>query len=416
MVACLRACGWLAVFIGTVLWAGCREASRPDGRIRLRLSGYAGNPAETDLMRELVADFNASQHEVVARYEPVPGQYYPKLLTMLASKTAPDVFYLDILYFQPFLAKRSILRPLDDLIASSSIRVSDFIPSLVSAFSDQGKVYGIPKDFNTLGLYYNRESFERAGLAPPDEGWDLARFREAAKRLTRPQGPAPRYGFAMPPDNADRFLPIAAMFGASLYAPDGSCAIASPQGVQALTFYAGLRRTDQVAIFPSEVGSSWTGDAFGRAQAAMVFEGSWLTPYLAESFPKLGYGVTQLPRGPVGRSNFLFTVAYVIPQSAQHPEAAWKLISYLTSEAAQERITFALPSRTAVSTRFVAKHPAYRPILAAAAYAKPYAFGPRGNRVYDRLGLAMQEVLLGIKSPQQALVDAAAAIDRINRL
>ncbi|HEY9898662.1 MAG TPA: ABC transporter substrate-binding protein [Pantanalinema sp.] len=410
-------CGWLLVVIGLALDAACREgAPRADGKVRLRLSGYAGNPAETDLMRELVADFNASQREIVVRYEPVPGQYYPKLLTMLASRTAPDVFYLDILYFQPFLAKRSILRPLDDFLASASTRTGDFVPALIAAFSDKGKVYGIPKDFNTLGLYYNRKSFDRAGLAYPTDRWDLARFREAAERLTRPQGPAPRSGFAMPPDNADRFLPIAAMFGATLYAPDGACAIASPQGVQALTYYAALRRTDRSAIFPSEVGASWTGDAFGRAQAAMVFEGSWLTPYLEESFPRLDYGLTQLPRGPAGRSNFLFTVAYVIPQSAKHPEAAWKLIAYLTNEASQERITFALPSRKAVSERFVAKHPEYRAILSAAAYARPYAFGPRGNRVNDRLGLAVQEVLLGVKPPKQALDDAAAAIDRINRL
>lgn len=417
MVAWVRVYGYLLVVVCLSLVAACREeASRADAKVQLRLSGYAGNPAETDLMRKLVADFNASQTGIVARYEPVPGQYYPKLLTMLASKTAPDVFYLDILYFQPFLAKRSILRPLDDLLETSSTKPSDFIPSLIGAFSDRGKVYGIPKDFNTMGLYYNREAFDRAGLAYPSDQWDLARFRKAAERLTRAQGPLPRYGFAMPPDNADRYLPIAAMFGATLYAPDGSCAIASPAGVQAMEFYASLRRTDHAAIFPSEVGSSWTGDAFGRAQAAMVFEGSWLTPYLAAAFPSLGYGLTQLPRGPAGRSNFLFTVAYVIPQSSRHPEAAWKLIAYLTSASSQEQITFALPSRKVTSARFVAKHPEYRPILEAAGYARPYAFGARGNRVNDRLGLAVQEVLLGVKSPKQALVEAAAAIDRINRL
>ncbi|MNX90433.1 putative arabinose-binding protein precursor [compost metagenome] len=414
MVGGVRACGVLAAVIGLALASGCREA-RPDAKIRLRLSGYAGNPAETDLMRQLIDDFNASQPQIAARYEPVPGQYYPKLLTMLASKTAPDVFYLDILYFQPFLAKRSILRPLDDFLATSSTRASDFIPSLIGAFSDKGKVYGLPKDFNTLGLYYNRASFDRAGLGYPSDQWDLFRFRDAAERLTRTTGPAPRHGVALTPETADRFLPVAFMFGARLYAPDGSCAIASPAGVRAMAYYASLRRSG-AAIFPSEVGSSWAGDAFGREQAAMAFEGSWLTPYLAESFPRLGYGISQLPRGPAGRSNFLFTVAYVIPQSARHPEAAWQLIEYLTSESAQERITFALPSRKAVSARFVARHPRYRPILEAAAYAQPYAFGPQGNRVNDRLGLAVQEVLLGVKSPQQALVDAAAAIDRINRL
>src|SRR5687768_5473737 len=84
---------------------GCRSRDQAvDGRTVVRLSGYAGNPAETDLMKKLCDDFNASQADVHVVYEPVPGQYYPKLLTMLVADTAPDVFYLDIYRFRPFLS------------------------------------------------------------------------------------------------------------------------------------------------------------------------------------------------------------------------------------------------------------------------------------------------------------------------
>lgn len=408
----IRLC-WLLLLLAAL--CACRASDSTAGKVAIRFSGYAGNPAETALMEKLVADFNRSQGEILARYEPIPGTYYPKVLTMLASGTAPDVLYLDILYFKPFLAKRKILRPLNDLLATSSIRPTEFIPSLLAAFSDGETIYGIPKDFNTLGLYYNRESFARAGLADPDEDWDLERFRQAAITLTHATPPRAQYGFALAPDTADRFLPIAEMFGARLFDPDGNCAIASPQGIRAMDFYAGLKRQDHAAIFPSEVGSSWSGDAFGRQDAAMAFEGSWLTPYLQTTFPSLPYGVAELPRGPAGRSNFLFTVAYVIPQTSRHVEAAWKLIEFLTSEEAQAQVTFALPSRAEISRKYVAERPEYRPILAAAAYAKPYDFGPQGPRIIDRLGVALQEVLLGVKSSERALQDAARDIDGLNR-
>lgn len=404
-----------ACLIGLACLAGCRSASDSGGKIPLRFSGYAGNPAETDLMHKLVRDFNYAQGEIHARYEPVPGAYYPKILTMLASKTAPDVLYLDILYFRPFLAKRTILRPLNDFLATSSTRPADFIPSLVRAFSDEDAIYGIPKDFNTLGLYYNRSSFERAGLPYPDATWDLERFRQAAIKLTRRAKGNVQYGFALAPDTTDRFLPIAHMFGAKLFGPDGKCTIASPEGIRALEFYSGLKLLDHAAIFPSEVGSSFSGDALGREEAAMAFEGSWLTPYLQTTFPTLRYGVSQLPRGPAGRSNFLFTVAYVIPQSSRHAEAAWKLIEFLTSAEAQSQITFALPSRRAISQEYVARHPEYRPILEAAAYALPYDFGPQGPRINDRLGVALQEVVLSVKPAARALEDAARDIDQLTR-
>lgn len=397
--------------------SGCRSADTESAdKVAIRFSGYAGNPAETVLMQKLVGDFNRAQGRIHARYEPIPGSYYPKVLTMLASGAAPDVLYLDILYFKPFLAKRKILRPLDELMATSSVRASDFIPSLVSAFSHQGTIYGIPKDFNALGLYYNRESFDRAGLDYPDARWDLEDFRAAAKTLTRHVGNKPQYGFALVPDTPDRFLPIAYTFGARLFGPDGKCAIASPAGIRALEFYASLKLDDRAAIFPSEVGSSWSGDAFGRQDAAMAFEGSWLTPYLQTTFPKLPYGIAPLPRGPAGRSNFLFTVAYVIPQSSKHAAEAWQLIEFLTSAEAQAQITFALPSRRAISRTYVEAHPEYRPILEAAAYAQPFDFGPHGPRINERLGVAMQEVLLGVKSARRALEDAARDIDRLGQL
>lgn len=404
----------LLVLLGLL---GCRPAEpESPGRVSIRLSGYAGNPAETELMQKLVGDFNRAQEAVHVRYEPVPGSYYPKVLTMLAGGTAPDVLYLDILYFKPFLAKRKILRPLNDLISRSRMDPAAFIPSLLNAFRDGETIYGIPKDFNTLGLYYNRDAFSREGLADPDATWDLSRFRQAAITLTGRHDKRQQYGFALAPDTADRFLPIAFMFGASLFGPDGKCAIASPEGIRAMEFYAGLKRVDHAAVFPSEVGSSWSGDAFGRQDAAMAFEGSWLTPYLQTTFPDLPYGVAELPKGPAGRSNFLFTVAYVIPQSSKHVDAAWQLIEFLTSEEAQSQVTFALPSREAISRQYVAAHPEYRPILEAAAYAQPYDFGPQGPRITERLGVALQEVLLGVKDAATALQDAAGDIDRLNQL
>lgn len=402
----------VALLAALALLAGCRSGPRGDGKEHIRFSSYASSPAETTLMRELVAEFNRAQPAIRVTYEPVPGQYYPKMLTMLVSKTAPDVFYLDILYFEPFLSK-GVLRPLNDFLAKSTTRQEDFLPSLMQAFKDGEQVYGIPKDFNTFGWFYNKQAFREADVPFPDAGWDLQEFRRAARRLTTED--KERHGFALMID-PDRFLILTRMFGGSLFDRAGRCTIDQPPAIEAARLYSDLKLADHAAITPNEIGSSWTGDAFGRGSAAMAFEGGWLIPYLQESFPELDYGVSELPRGPRGRSNFLFTVAYVIPQSSRHAEASWKLIEYLTSEEAQARITFALPSRKAVSERYVAKNPRYRPLLAGASYAMPYEFGPKGNRVYDRLGVAMQEIFLGGKPPDKALAEAADEIDQLSKL
>jgi multiple sugar transport system substrate-binding protein len=415
MCVARRGPAWLAALACTLLIAGCAgEDVESGGKIRIRVSGYTGNPAETDLVSALVAEFNRSQEGIEAVYEPVPGQYYPKILTMLVAGTAPDVFYLDIAYFRPFLAK-NILRPLDPYLARSSVRAEHFLPTLWATFTHDGRVYGIPKDFNTLALFYNKDMFDGRKVPYPDARWDLDTFRAVAQRLTEAPGER-RYGFVLTHDDIDRYLPIARMFGARLFDAAGRCVIGSPQARQAMDYYAGLALVDKSAIYPSEVGTTKAYDVFGRGLAAMVFEGSWLIPYLRQFFPGVRYGTAGLPAGPRGRSNFLFTVAYVIPRTSRQPDAAWTLIEFLTSETVQERITFAVPSRRMASDRYVRTHPEYRPILDAAAHAQPYEFGPKGDRVRERLGSMVQEVFLRTKPVPRALADAARDIDQINRL
>ncbi len=404
------------VLLTAAFLAACKGGTDDGGKARIRIASYTSSPAEIGLMKELVAEFNQANPDIEAVYEPVPGAYYPKLLTMLVSRTAPDVFYLDVVEFKPFLAK-NVLLPLDEFVAKSKVtRRETFIPALWDAFTDQGHVYGLAKDFNAMALFYNKRHFEAAKEPFPDATWDLERFRQAALRLTRPVDGQPVAGFALTHDNVDRYLPIAKMFGAPLYGPDGSCAIDEPKAIEAMNWYTGLKLRDKAAIYPSEVGSSWTGDAFGREAVSMAWEGGWLVPYLAETFPKVSYGVSPLPKGPAGRSNFLFTVAYAVPRTTAHPEAAWRLIEHLTSPASQARVTFAIPSRRAEADGYVAHNPVYASIVAGADGAMPFAFGPKSSRVKDRLGVAVQEIFLGAKPVERALGDAAAHIDRMNRL
>ena len=408
----------LAFLITAAAACGCRaneraEPAAAEARVGIRISGFAGNPAETDLVRRLVDQFNASQSEVRAAYEPVPGQYYPKILTMLVAGTAPDVFYLDALWLDPFLAKR-ILRPLDDFMARAGMRREEFVPALVDAFTREGTLWGVPKDFNTLALFHNEAMFAEAGVTPPDASWDLERVRAAAKALTRHERRGTRYGFVLSTDTPDRFLAIAPAFGASVYGPDGRCALAGGEGQAAMRWYSAFKLEDGSGASASEVGASFPGDAFGRGDAAMVFEGSWIIPYLGEFYPGVRYGVSELPRGPRGRSNLLFTVAYVIPRASAKAEAAWRLIEFLTSERAQAQVTFALPSRLRASTAYAEAHPAYRPVLAGAAYAAPFELGRRGARVREPRGVAVQEVFLGARSIPAALEAAAADVDAIN--
>ncbi len=49
----------------------------------------------------------------------------------------------------------------------------------------------------------------------------------------------------------------------------------TPEAQEAMDFYVNLV-LDGVAAQPSDLDSGWPGEAFGKGQAAMAFEGNWI--------------------------------------------------------------------------------------------------------------------------------------------
>jgi carbohydrate ABC transporter substrate-binding protein, CUT1 family (TC 3.A.1.1.-) len=225
-----------------------------------------------------------------------------KLQTELASNTAPDIFYLDSMP-APQLMSSGVLEPLDDYIKKYNVDVNDFEPALLSAFQWEGKTYGLPKDFNTLALFYNKDMFKAAGINEPPKTWE--ELRNVAKKLTK-DGVK---GLVLSADLA-RFDAFINQNGGSVY-QDGKVTLNLPQNAQALDFYVGLITKDKVADTPQNMGEGWNGDAFAAKKAAMAIEGGWMIPFLKEKAPDLNYGIAELPAGKQ-KSTMAFTVAYVM--------------------------------------------------------------------------------------------------------
>ncbi len=57
-------------------------------------------------------------------------------------------------------------------------------PTVAKVFKEGGKVYGLPRQNYTMGLFYNRKLFTKAGLNPdaPPKTW--AEVRDAAKKIS----------------------------------------------------------------------------------------------------------------------------------------------------------------------------------------------------------------------------------------
>jgi len=162
----------------------------------------------------------------------------------------------------------------------------------------------------------------------------------------------------------------------------------------AVNFYVGMIK-DGLAGTHDQLGVGWCGEALGKEKAAVIFEGNWLLPYMAETFPSVGYKTYILPKGKT-RGNLGFTVSYSMSRFSKNKKAAWKLLSFLTGKTGMRIWTskgLALPARNDV------KPVAGRgQLLQAAGYSHPWQFAPGFADVMTVAGNELQSVIKGSES------------------
>ncbi len=262
--------------------------------------------------------------------------YWPKLQTDLAGGNAPDVFLMDGPLF-PDYQTRDVLLDLDPLIARDGFDTGQLVDLAVQDFTaPDGHHYGLPRDLNTIALFYNKAMFDAAGVPYPDETWDWAKLTEVAKQLTKTSGTTTsQWGFyTETSDMENLWSSLVWQAGGDILSPDKqSVVIDTDQAAQGLQFLQDLIYKDKVMPQPVAGG---TGDAFENGQAAMEANGSWLVP--THEAAGLDFGVAPLPKGPAGPATSVNPSGVVVSKASQSPDAAWEFVKCYTGPQLQAMI------------------------------------------------------------------------------
>lgn len=386
------------------------------GPVTLTVSGFTSSPAEDALVQQNLHNFEKLHANITINWSPIPGDYTTKMRANVASNTVPDVFYLQPLMSNEYISAGKLLN-LSPYMARDEVRASAYYATLLNPFvCASGQIYGLPKDWSSLGVFYNKQQLQAAGLSAPRAGWTWNDLQTYAQKLTKRAGlPNAVYGIVLSPDLA-RWGAFLKQAGGSVLNNDGTqAAFNSPQGVQALQYYDSFFK-HKTGAMPTTVGAPWNGDAFGKQRAAMAIEGGWLIPYLKETYPRVQYGIAPLPIGPTGQpANLSFTNAWSAYANTQHPEAAWELIRYMASATVQEsklRAGFALPTlKSLAGSAYFAAHPDVRVLFEAAPYSYADYYGAQDTAIRTYLGNAIQAVLLNKESAQTALQNAEIQVN-----
>jgi multiple sugar transport system substrate-binding protein len=326
----------------------------------VKISGWQSTGAEGDALTQTLCAAQAALPNLQITYQPIAGDYVAVMTANIAAHDVPDLFYVNADYAQSWINNTYLLQ-LDDDITKASFDTSAFFPGYASIFKNSaGNWFGFPKDGNTIGMAYNTDIVK----TPPKTLAELVTWAKGAKGKGTYKAP-----LCLNP-GLDRGLAFLYAEGGAVVSADGKTdMIDSDASKTAIQWYMNLFK-DGLGMTASDMGDGWCGDAIGKGDAAVIFEGGWLDPAMTSTYPNVHYAWAPVPTGSTGKPvTISFTVSYSIGADAAYPDQAFALATYLTGPAGMQVWTqggVALPSR-----KDVPSPPGKDVLTAESAYAKP---------------------------------------------
>ena len=302
------------------------DVADPDQPVTVTFASWVG---EQETMQRLAEQFHELHPNITIDFQDSPAEEITdKLLTQVAGGTVPDAAYLDQGAVGDF-ASRNALAPLDEYISGSkAVKPDDYVEAWRESASFEGKMYGLPFDGETTGLFYRTDLFEAAGIDGPPETWE--EFEEAAQKLTNKD--EKKYGFILfATESAYYWYPWLWQAGGRLLSEDGKQILFNnEEGKRAAEFYVGLSEYSPEDYLSS---NSYDGRvAFANGSVAMYVAGAWFAGTLRSEFPDINdkWASAPLPRDKQCATTIAGDTLVIFEQS-RNKDAAWKWIEFLSA-------------------------------------------------------------------------------------
>ncbi|MBQ8951224.1 MAG: sugar ABC transporter substrate-binding protein [Eubacterium sp.] len=286
-------------------------------------------------LQQIVDDWSA-ESGVSATIQVVDWNNYWTLLEAGATGgELPDVFWMHSNVAQKYMENDQLLDLTDRIASSDKIDLANYYEGIVNLYQSDGKQYAVPKDIDTIALWYNKTIFDEMGVAYPDETWTWDDFKEAAKKLTNDD----HWGFALAPGNNQEgyYNTIYSMGGYVISEDKKKSGMDDPNSIKAIQLF-----TDMIAEGScpdlATVSETAPNELLCAGKVAMAINGSWmLAGYRDNEYAAANCDVAVLPytSTPDDRVSIYNGLGWAAAANTKNPDAAWSLIEYLGSKEAQ---------------------------------------------------------------------------------
>jgi multiple sugar transport system substrate-binding protein len=414
----------IIAFVLAISVAGCQPKQAGPVTIHVLTMDQAGlKPAEID---QIARDFEAKNPDIKVVMEYLSYDYiHDKITTGMAAKPpAYDAAMIDVIWPDEFIKAGYLLDVTDRITPEMK---SGMFPASFNGITRNGKIYGMPWLMDVKYFMYNQDILQKAGITAPPQTWEeLVDQAKIIKQKGLVEFPID-WSWNQKEGVVCDFTVLLFGNGGTFLDANGKPAFNNEKGVQVLTW---MKQTlDDGLSNPSSISSDENAVRDNFIAGNSAYAVNWLFQYADSNDASKSKIPGQAAFGPmpvfkagadagIKSSSVDGSSAFGVMATTPYPDQVWKFLTYLASNEVQTKysaemlpvwtedyqgdnlktLMAATPTNPVTVPAFLAQFP----------YANERPTVAYYNEASAALQLAIQEALTGVKSPQQALDDAAA--------
>lgn len=374
--------------------------------------GNGGNKTQTDaLSQSIIPAFEKANPNIKINYVDIPyDSMLQKLTTSAAGGELPDLVRSDIGWV-PKLAALHVFAQLDGKMAGFDKLSADNYPGSLATNKYNGHYYGLPLDTNTRVLISNPAALQSAGISSPPATFDDLKAdapKLAAKKISV---------FADSGLQGWNVYPWIWSAGGEVTNSDltkASGYLNSPQSVAGVQMLVDLYKQKAIPnLIIGNKGAVQTSDGLPKANYANILDGPWMTGIWAGQYPNFKPTYSPVPAGPGGSISVVGGEDINVTTSSKHQDAAMKFLAF--TQTADYQLAMAKTGQMSVvkslDSQEASTVPDFAPFIKQLQTARPRPSVPQAPAIDSALQNELTKAFQGSESVQQALDNAAKAID-----
>ncbi|MEF3311902.1 extracellular solute-binding protein [Paenibacillus sp. GYB004] len=260
-----------------------------------------------------------------------------KIADVVASGQTIDVMFMSIGQADS-LTTYDYQYDISEMIKTSKYDLSKLEPSAVElqkGFANNG-MYGLPVFTNTLGLFYNKNLFDKFGVEYPKDGLNWDQLKDLAKRLSRTEGGVSYKGLVM-------------SSSANIVLNQYSAAYIDPATKKSIFTTDSFKKAFELLTSVSRIpGNELTAQTWSLAEQQKMFfqnqNAAMLLHFVVLSLSTLkdqfDWDIATFPQlaDKPGVGPQSYPTYFYVTKTSKHKQDAFDVIAYLTTEEFQNHL------------------------------------------------------------------------------